>query len=368
MRPDLELQKSLLSPPGDTIQETIDEMGMSQAELAERIGRPKEKLNDVIKGRESISTETAFRLEKVLGIPASFWLNREAEYRREVYEIEQQERLAAQHHWLSDFPLKEMKKLGWLPDITDKNQLVTELLSYYGVASHEEWNRIYIAKEVAVAFRISLVNTKSPQAISAWLRKGELEALRLQLADYNEAAFKKALVEIKNLVNQFPQDFAARLQQLCAQCGVAVAYVPTLPKAPISGASRWFRKRPLIQLSGRYRTDDRFWFTFFHEAGHILLHGKKEIFLENVEGTEIDQAKENEANEFAAKHLLTEAQLQTIIDSAPITPQSIGDFANQFNTSAGVIIGRLQHLQLIPWSLGNELMQKVELFPETNNA
>ncbi len=368
MNADLELQRNLLSAPGDTIQETIDEMGMSQAELAERIGRPKEKLNDVIKGREPISTETAYRLEKVLGISASFWINREAEYRSEIYEIEQQERLAAQHDWLSGFPLREMKRFGWLPNTTDKNQLVTELLSYYGVASHEEWNRIYIAEEVAVAFRISLVNTKSPQAISAWLRKGELEALRLKLADYNESAFKKALVEIKNLVNQFPQDFAVQLQQLCAKCGVAVAYVPTLPKAPISGASRWFRKRPLIQLSGRYKTDDRFWFTFFHEAGHILLHGKKEIFLENVEGTDIDQTKETEANDFAAKHLLTETQLQTIIDAAPLNSQSIAAFANQFNTSAGVIIGRLQHLKLIPWSLGNELMQKVELFPETATA
>lgn len=368
MNAELELQKSLLSPPGDTIQETIDELGMSQAELAERIGRPKEKLNDIIKGREPISTETAYRLEKVLGIPASFWINREAEYRREVYEIEQQEKLAAQHDWLSDFPLKEMKNFGWISNTTDKNQLVTELLSFYGVASHEEWNRIYIDKEVAVAFRISLVNTKSPKAISAWLRQGELEAMSLKLSDYNESAFKKTLIEIKTLVNQFPKDFATQLQQLCAKSGVAVAYVPTLPKAPISGASRWFRKRPLIQLSGRYKTDDRFWFTFFHEAGHILLHGKKEIFLENVEGTEIDQDKENEANDFAAKHLLTEAQLQTIIHSKTLTLETIVDFANKFNTSPGVIIGRLQHLQLIPWSLGNELMQKVELFPENGNA
>jgi len=364
MNADLELQKSLLSPPGDTIQETIDEIGMSQAELAERIGRPKEKLNDVIKGREPISTETAYRLEKVLAIPASFWISREAEYRREIYEIEQQERLAAQHDWLSAFPLREMIKFRWIANTTDKNQLVTELLSYYGVASFDEWSRIYIDKEVAVAFRISLVNTKSPQAISAWLRKGELEALGLNLADYSESAFKKVLVEIKNLVNQFPKNFSVQLQQLCAKCGVAVAYVPTLPKAPISGASRWFRRKPLIQLSGRYKTDDRFWFTFFHEAGHILLHGKKEIFLENVAGTEIDQTKETEANDFAAKHLLTQVQLQTIIDAAPLTTQSITAFANQFNTSAGVIIGRLQHLKLIPWSLGNGLMQKVELFPE----
>nr|WP_010925676.1 ImmA/IrrE family metallo-endopeptidase [Microscilla sp. PRE1]AAK62884.1 MS162, hypothetical protein [Microscilla sp. PRE1] len=368
MNAQIELQKSLLSLPGDTIQETIDEMGMSQAELAERMGRSKEKLNDMIKGREPLTTKTAYKLEKVLGIPASFWINREAEYRQEVYKIVQQERLATQHEWLKSFPLREMKKLGWISDVTDKNQLVSELLSYYGVASCEEWERIYIAEEVAVAFRISLAHTQSPHAISAWLRKGELEAQTLKLGDYSAAAFKKALLQITNLVNQFPADFAARLQQICATCGVAVSYVPNLPKAPISGASRWYRGSPLIQLSGRYRTDDRFWFTFFHEAGHILLHGKKEIFLENVKGTEIDQAKEAEADEFAAKHLLTEVQLQKILNSKQVTVESIIDFANEFNTSPGVIIGRLQHLKLIDWSVGNDLRQKVELFPELQSA
>jgi HTH-type transcriptional regulator/antitoxin HigA len=89
--------------------------------------------------------------------------------------------------------------------------------------------------------------------------------------------------------------------------------------------------------------------------------------LENVEGTEIDQAKEQEADEFAAKHLLTEAQLKTILAAAPLNSQSIAAFANEFNTSPGVIIGRLQHLKLIDWSVGNELMQKVELFPETTS-
>ncbi|HNP17175.1 MAG TPA: HigA family addiction module antitoxin [Fulvivirga sp.] len=366
MNTDIELEKSLLSPPGDTIQETIDAMGMSQAELAERIGRPKEKLNDVIKGREPISTETAYRLEKALGIPASFWINRETKYRREVYEIEQQERLFAQQDWLKCFPLKEMKRYGWISDIVDKNHLVAELLTFYGVASTNEWERIYIAKEVAVAFRISLANTKSPHAISAWLRQGEIDAEKLTVKEYNKSAFKEALKEIKKLVNQFPDDFAAQLQKLCAHCGVAVSYVPTLPKAPISGASRWYRGRPLIQLSGRYRTDDRFWFTFYHEAAHILLHGKKEIFLENVEGTELDKAKEDEADNFAASNLLTEKQLRIIIDAAPHDPTSIKHYADEFNTSPGVIIGRLQHLQLIPWSLGNELMQKVELFPDLN--
>ena len=88
----IDIERSLLSPPGDTIQETLEIMGMSQAELAERMGRPKEKINDLIKGREPVTTATAFQLEKVLGIPAGFWLNREKEYRKKIYELGQKEK------------------------------------------------------------------------------------------------------------------------------------------------------------------------------------------------------------------------------------------------------------------------------------
>ena len=299
MNTTLELHRALLSPPGDTIQETLEDINMSQTELAERMGRPKEKVNDMIKGREPISTATAFQLEKVLGIPASFWMNREKEYRRQLYEIEQQEQLVQWEGWLKAFPVAALKKLGWLPDVREKPVLVMALTTFFGVASPSEWRRIYLDREVAVSFRISLANTQNPHAISAWLRMGELQVKQLVVVEYDKKKFKECLHDIKELAFQHPDNFAQQLQGLCAQCGVALVFTPNLPKAPISGAVRWFQNRPLIQLSGRYKTDDHFWFTFFHEAGHVLEHGKKDIFLEEVEGSPIDRQKEKEANAFA---------------------------------------------------------------------
>jgi len=149
---------------------------------------------------------------------------------------------------------------------------------------------------------------------------------------------------------------------------VAVVFTPNLPKAPISGATRWFHNKPIIQLSGRYRTNDHFWFTFFHEAAHIILHGKKDIFLENVEGTLTDQTKEEEANAFAAKILMTEAQLQEILKTAPLTEHMIFEFAEKFRIPAGVIIGRLQHLKRIPFSMGNRFRQKIDLYNALSGA
>lgn len=358
----IEQAKALLSPPGDTIQETIDLMGMSQAELAERMGRPKEKINDVIKGREPISTVTAFQLENVLGTPASFWLNREKEYRKQLYELEQQQFFEKCLDWLQMFPVNEIRKLGWLPETRNKNVLVESTLKFFGVASPDEWNRIYIDDEVSVAFRISLANTKNPYSVSAWLRIGELQSRNMNIKEYNKKTFRESLIDIKGLAYEAPEDFHIQLQDICAACGVALVYTPNLPQAPISGATRWFHNKPLIQLSGRFKTDDHFWFTFFHEAGHILLHGKKDIFLESLDGTEVDDLKEEEANRFASQQLLLKSQLNDIISVQVLNDDVIISFAKKFGIPPGIIIGRLQHIKHIDYSIGNHLKRKINLF------
>jgi addiction module HigA family antidote len=358
----LEIAQSLLSPPGDTLQEHIDFIGMSQAELAERMGRPKEKINDIIKGREPITTATAFQLEKVLGIPTSFWLNREKTYRKELYELQQQEELEKGKDWLDAFPVNEMRKFGWLPDTREKHILVDSLLKFFCVASPDEWNRIYMDEEVSVAFRVSLAHTQSPHSISAWLRKGEIQAKEINIAEFDKKKFKDALTKIKELAFVMPKDFIQQLQNICAQCGVAVVFTPNLPKAPISGATRWFHNKPIIQLSGRFKTNDHFWFTFFHEAAHIIYHGKKDIFLENVEGTAIDQEKEEEANAFAAKVLIDDRNWKEIKTNLPLTPVEIKRISKKLRVAPGVIVGRLQHENCIAKSFGNDLKTKIELF------
>jgi Zn-dependent peptidase ImmA (M78 family) len=133
-----------------------------------------------------------------------------------------------------------------------------------------------------------------------------------------------------------------------------------LPKAPVSGATRWVGNNPLIQLTDRHKTNDHFWFTFFHEAGHVLLHGKKDIFIEDFEGFKPDVKKEIEANEFAAKILLPE----TFIDELPkdFTEEDVIKIAKKYKTAPGIVVGRLQHLQLAPYSFGNGLKKKVKLF------
>ena len=117
-------------------------------------------------------------------------------------------------------------------------------------------------------------HTKEPYAISAWLRKGEISAQQIQAATYSDKTFKEMLLYVKSIMAEQPDGFFTQLQDICLKAGVKVVHTPSLPKAPISGATRWINDSPLIQLTGRSKRNDKFWFSFFHEAGHILLHGK----------------------------------------------------------------------------------------------
>ena len=67
--------------PGEYLAEEIEARGISQRELAKRMGRPANTINEIIKGKKSITAETALQLEEVMSeIPARFWLNMETDY------------------------------------------------------------------------------------------------------------------------------------------------------------------------------------------------------------------------------------------------------------------------------------------------
>ena len=361
LKEDIESERSLLSPPGDTIQETIDHIKMTQAELAERMGKPKEKLNDIIKGREPVTTETAYKLSKVLGIPANFWLNRESNYRSELFELKQKEQLLENHEWLRSFPVNEMSKLGWMPYSGNLIEKIDNLLDFFGIASPEEWYRIYLTEKKSVAFRLSLANTKSPYAISAWLRKGEIDSERLDLNDFDKAQFSLQLKKIRELADGRSNNFIEKIPELCAESGVAVVYTENLPKAPVNAAARRVRSKPLIQLTDRFKTDDVFWFNFFHEAAHILLHNKKDIFLENLDYNDYQEKKEKEADRFAEKIILNRSEFNQIANDHPINERKILEYAEKFKLAPGIIVGRLQHKKVIKWNRFNDLKKKIDI-------
>ena len=346
--------------PGETLAEKLEEMEMGPKEFALRTGKPEKTIIAVLKGDSSITPDMAVQFENVTKIPANFWMNHQRGYDEYIARVKRKAVIEEAVAWAKQFPIADMIKKGWLPPVSTIQEKTMELLAFFGFSNHTAWEDYYFKQQLKVAFRISLAQTTAPYAISAWLRKGELQAAELKANDYSEKKFKEALPQLKSIMASHPDGFFNQLQSICLEAGVKVVHTPCINKAPINGSTRWRNDTPFIQLTGRYHRNDIFWFTFFHEAGHILLHGKKDIFLENLEYSDKDIQKELEADEFAIKWTLTKEEEAEILAAAPLSEEIIREFARQFDTHPAIIIGRLQHKRLIPFTAGKQFMALVE--------
>jgi HTH-type transcriptional regulator / antitoxin HigA len=340
-----EYQPDFVTPPGETLLEVLESLTMTQTELAERAGRPTKTVNEIIKGKTALTPETALQFEKVLGINASFWNNREKQYRAFIAAQAENEKLLENFNWLRNIPVNQMIKFGWIPKPKEKIDQLNSLLSFFGVAGPEQWKQIW--SKPLVAYRESNVYKTKLGALSAWLRCGELEAQKIRCNDFDRANFKQALVEIRQLVKERePEIFIPKLEKMCAECGVAVVFIPELKGMTLSGATYWpSSRKAVIQLSLRYKTNDQLWFTFFHEAGHILLH-KKDFIIENINGS--DQV-EQEANNFAKNYLIPK---KLYVEFAKIKPTKsrVLEFAKKIDIDPAIVVGRLQHEKRIPFA------------------
>lgn len=350
-----EYRPDFVSPPGDTLLEVIGELGMTQAELALRTGREKKTISQIIKGKAPISPETSIMLEKVLGIPASFWNKRESQYQESQARVREREKLDKEIEWLKKIPFKEMIKFGWIEKYNDLTNQLREVLSFFGVASPES----YFAVQSLTNYRKSATLSSHPNAVRAWLRKGEIDAQEINTNTYNASQFKSTLKHIRDMTVDIPEIFIPEIKKICSKCGVAVVFTPELKQTRISGAARWLNpNKALIQLSLRYKTDDHFWFTFYHEAGHILLHGKRDKFLDVPDGTET--VKEEEANKFSSRYLIPDKDFNILVNGNYKRKEFIRNFAKSIGLAPGIVVGRLQYEKLIPMSHMNDLKRKLE--------
>jgi len=290
--------------PGETLAEKLNELGMGPKEFSIRTDKPEKTIIAVLNGKSALTPEMAVQFEHVLKIPAHFWLNLQRNYDEFIAREKQKQEWDDTISWTKHFPISEMIRLDWIPSCSSWEEKTSALLDFFGISNHKAWENYYLNQQLKVTFRISLVSTKEPYAISAWLRKGELQALEHETTAYSENRFKEILPRFKSLMAEQPDDSFSKLQVLCEMAGVKLVYTPCLQKADVGGSTRWLKDTPLIQMSGRLKRNDLFWFSFFHLAGHILLHNKKDIFLENLNYAGMEKDKEKEADDFAMKWIL----------------------------------------------------------------
>jgi addiction module HigA family antidote len=325
-------------PPGDTLHEVIASFEMSQKELAKRLALTEQTLIRIFKGEQPITYETANKLELVTRVPARFWNNLEAEYREQLAKIEERERLVADIVWLKTIPTKELIDRNYLEFREDKIDQLRETFAFYGVVGVDAWRDIW--ESPAIAARRSACFESRPGDASAWIRQGELQAHKAECQPFDKGRFKNVLDQIRSLTQEPVAVFGPRMKELCAEAGVAVSLVPEMKKVPWSGATKWLSpKKAMILLCLRGKGEDKFWFSFFHEAGHILHDSKKDLLIND--GSH-DDPREERANQFAADFLVPE-RYNTVIQSFR-SKAEVMHLAKELGVAPGIVAGRYQYL------------------------
>lgn len=358
-----EFYPDLVFHPGETLSEKLSEMNMSNKEFALRCSLSEKTINEIIKGKATLSPDSSMKFEQVLGIPAYFWLKRQSEFDQYIARVKKNELLTESIDWAKGFPIAKMVEMGWIENTKTWEEKTNVLLSFFGFASAEAWDDYYCSEGLRTAFRISLKQLKNPYSVSAWLRKGDIDMNNYRLENrYSKKVLLSSLPEIREVMLEQPIGFFKRLQDICSSSGIVLIHTPCLINAPISGASRWFSDTPLIQMSCRFKRNDNFWFTFFHELGHILLHGKKDIFLEFDNGENIfDEVKELEADEFAKKMTFSKELESKFLSNYEITSDSIISFAKKYRVHPALIVGRLQHNDIIKYNQFRDLIIQIDI-------
>ncbi|GII80070.1 XRE family transcriptional regulator [Sphaerisporangium rufum] len=344
-------------PPGETIREFLDELGMTQRDLATRLGLSAKHVNRLIQGVVPLSSEVAQRLELVTGMPARLWNRLEADYQSACQRLRMAKELGDAVPWLSEMPVRELVKRGVLPEApADGTSRVQQMLAFFGVAHLTTWRELY-GSPVA-AFRQATAYEVKSGAVASWLRLGEIAARDVSCGPFNAAGLRNALPALRRLTGEPPAVIAPIMRDICARHGVAVVVVEEITGARASGATRWVNAdKVMLLLSLRYRTDDHLWFTFFHELGHILLHGRGETWIDD--SVPEDDPREREADRFACEQLIPDEHLDRLRELRSL--ESVRSFARELEISPGIVVGRLQHEGVWPRRQGNALKRKVDL-------
>lgn len=359
-----EFQPDWASAPGETIRDVLSERGISEATFGSLMGLRTGEIKDLLRGRSTITIAIARRLAGSLGGSVEFWMSRDYQYRENsscVKEVEQT--------WLRQLPLGDMVKFGWLGRRPLPSDELDASLRFFAVGSISEWRNKYGSLQEMAAFKSSLTFDSRHEAVAAWLRQGEIQANDIACQAWSPERFQESLNEVRPLTRiKDPERFVPTLQETCSKNGVAVVVVRSPSGCRASGATRFIAtNKAVLQLSFRYLTDDHFWFTFFHEAGHLLLHGQKRFFsaiLEGgkpwiLEGTDVPEREDEErdANEFAADVLIP-TKFHSEFRELPLDAREVVRFAFRIGVSPGIVVGQLQHAGRIGFDQMNRLKRR----------
>ena len=344
------ISRDLLIHPGETIADLLEERSLTQKELAKRSGVSEPFLSDVIRGKKDISKGLAMGLEYALGVPGSFWLNLQANYDAELLILQEEESIRDGERTvlksLHDV-VNYLRKTAVITGSTDE-QTIIQLRKHLRVSS------LSVLRELAPAgaFRMSESAPINPDVLGAWLCLCKLHGQDTNTAQIFDKAKTDLLVnDLKDIMCSMKGDPQRVLKSLFARYGIDFTVMHNFRGAPVQGyIERKENGSYLMVTTLRGAYADIFWFSLFHELGHIVNGdlNKQASYVDAADSS--DRDRENAADQFACDALIHPEDYSAFVKNGSFSLSSINEFAKNQNVPAYIVIGRLQKETIIPWS------------------
>lgn len=333
------------SKPGDSIRTMMERRGISAHHLAVHFDGGLERVRGLLDGSQSVDAPTALRLSEVIGATQKFWLKRQENFDVAVERAVRHVSATEPEDLLLSIPSPGDKPRGKLSAERSAEEIRRRLV-FFNVPNMECYASRYGKLIGNTDFRKSNTFASKDDATLLWLRRGELESDLVATKAWDPETLTRQLLDIRKLSRlSRPAIFIPRLRELLAQAGVALVIVKAPKGCTASGAARMVdADKAMLLVSFRYRSDEQFWFTVFHEIGHLLLH-KAHTFVD-APSTPLDD-REREANEFAAKCIVPDNR-KSEFERIGLDKDSIVRFAVSVGVAAGLIVGQMQHRKMLP--------------------
>lgn len=338
----------IATPPGSMIKEQLEYRNMSQKEFAIRMDMSEKHISKLVNGEVQLTPETALKLEMVLGIPAQFWNNLEAIYREKIVLVNAENAMDRDIEIMKQFPYGEMSKLGWLPESRKNKDRVFNLRKFFEVI---ELSLLENSQITRIACRRLRITEKGDLALIAWVQEAKIKSRSIETSSVNIKGLTSSAEEIRKMTFLSPDVFCGKMKELLAKNGVALVFLPHLKGSFLHGASFMDGNRVVLGLTTRGRDADKFWFSLFHELGHIVLG-----HIKQSEGT--TEEDEKEADKWASNMLIPSDSFERFKEKRDFSKNSVIAFAKEQEIAPGIVVGRMQAEGVIDYSRMNDLKEK----------
>lgn len=331
----IEYNDTIVFHPGYYIKEIVDESGLTQEDFAKRLDTTPKNLSLLIRGEQSLSIDIAMKLSRMVGTSVSYWLNLQNAYDALIAQFKSEEELVEERKIFEHFDYKYFRDNYGLPDLPrKKDEQIKQVRKFLNVATL----LVFSKRDMAVSFRSSTLEMSEASTVKAntMVQIATNKALKIDAPKFNKKKFEEA-VRYALTLTQNHKEFYSLIYKAFLEAGVIFVILPNISGSKTNGATKKIGENVMLMVNDRRLYADSFWFTLFHEIGHVI-NGDYGISFEKETGEQ-----EEFADRYAENMLIPPEMYQEFVNKNSFDIYSIKEFAEKINRDPGIVLGRLQN-------------------------